>query len=158
VGGGSGGGGARGRCWLGPEETLLFARGEVMRGVCVRAQGEWEEAAGRGGSSKLIRETVCRPHPHLLGMPATAATAAMPVAGGAPASEGRGLVGGFPGGGYAERGRLGAAAASAAGTAAASAAGAAAASVGTAVEGLMEGIWDSLSSAAAGVLTYADVC
>ena len=103
--GGGGGGGARGRCWLGPEETLLFARGEVMRGVCVRAQGEWEEAAGRGGgvmvavgSSKLIRETVCRPHPHLLGMAATAATAAVPVAGGAPASEGRGLVGGFPGG------------------------------------------------------------
>ena len=139
-----------------------------MRGVCVRAQGEWEEAAGRGGgvmvavgSSKLIRETVCRPHPHLLGMAATAATAAVPVAGGAPASEGRGLVGGFPGGAYGERGRLGAAgaaAASAASTAAASAAGAAAASVGTAVEGLMEGIWDSLSSAAAGVLTYADVC
>jgi hypothetical protein len=95
----------------------------------VRAQGEWEEAAGRGGgvmvavgSSKLIRETVCRPHPHLLGMAATAATAAtaaVPVAGGAPASEGRGLVGGYPGGAYAERGRLGAAAASAAGTAAA---------------------------------------
>ena len=68
VGGGGGKGG--GRAVIGPGEILLFARGEVLRAVCVRAQGEGDEAAGRGdgggtivavASNKNIRETTCRP-------------------------------------------------------------------------------------------------
>jgi hypothetical protein len=152
-GAGVGGGGGRGggRAMIGPGEILLFARGEVLRAVCVRAQGEGEEAAGRGegggtivavASNKNIRETTCRPGHASIALSVSqgmhmSAPAPNDTSSGGGGTLGKGGWGGGVGGGMLPVPRqvekkLGSAV--------------------NAVEGILENIWDSLSTGADEVL------
>jgi hypothetical protein len=143
--------GSAGGVQLGEAETLLMARSEVMKAVCIRAQRQREEMAGGGGgtliavgTSKCIRETVCRSGTASLAMSLAnglqATAPASPNTGGKNLDAARGRGGGSGGAGIpvsreVEK-RLGTAV--------------------TAVEGLIEGVWDSIAnSKPAGILTAA---